>query len=84
MLFEEIIPHLNKLATVYLAGNRRKTGWIYIDSSLKNVDEEQVYFITVIQGRKLIEVPRAKDLEKLEKLRESIPLSEIVRIRSVA
>ena len=28
MRFEEVIPHLNKIATLYLKNNKRKVGWV--------------------------------------------------------
>jgi hypothetical protein len=82
MVFEEILPHLNKLAALYLTNNRRRVGWLYTDSSNKVKKDQEIYLITM-KDRQLIERPRAKDLEDLEKVREKIPLNEIVRIRSI-
>jgi hypothetical protein len=31
----------------------------------------------------MLEAPRAQDSEKLERIRERIPLSDIVRVRSI-
>ena len=86
MRFEEIIPHLNKIATLYLSDNKRRVGWLFVDASCKEKDEEEpraVYFVTMFKGRRMLETPRAQDLEKLERVRERIPLSDIVRIRSI-
>jgi hypothetical protein len=86
MRFEEIIPHLNKIATLYLADNRRRVGWLFVDASSKENDEdtpEAVYFVTMFKGRRMLEAPRAQDSEKLERIRERIPLSDIVRVRSI-
>jgi hypothetical protein len=80
MLFEEVIPHLNKMATVYYKNKRRRTGFIFTDSVKKQRSE--IYFVTMMRGRKLIETPRAKDMEKLKRVTERIPLSEIERIRT--
>ena len=81
MLFEEIIPHLNKVVSLQLTHNRRRVGWIFKDSSSKE-SQEEIYFINVTKGRRMLEAPRAQDLEKLEKVRERIPLREILRVRS--
>jgi hypothetical protein len=83
MLFEELIPHLNKIATLYLTNNRRRVGWLFTDSAA-NESQEEIYFINVMKGRRMLEAPRATDLEKLKKVREKIPLNDIVRVRSIS
>jgi hypothetical protein len=82
MRFEDLIPHLNKISTLYLTNNRRRVGWLFSDSA-SNKSQEEIYFINVIKGRKMLESPQAKDLERLEKVREKIPVSEIIRVRSI-
>ena len=85
MLFEEVIPHLNKVATLYLVNNRRRTGWLFIHSVKRRQTDsvEEVYFVTVARGRKLLQTPRAKDQEKLEQVKQRIRLCDIIRIRSI-
>jgi hypothetical protein len=84
MLFEEIIPHLNKMASIYLVNNKRKVGYIFADSSAAaEGDREVVYFLTVMKSRKLVSLMEGPNFEKLEKISEEIPISEIRKIRSV-
>lgn len=81
MLFEEIIPHLNKMASIYLVDNRRRVGYIFADFS--EGDREVVYFLTVMKSRKAISLLEDSDFKKLEEISEEIPVSEIRKIRSV-
>jgi len=83
MLFEEILPHLNKIARLSLTNKRRKVGWLYMDSASRNSEEEEIYFIAVIKGQRMLESPQAQDLQKLEKVREKIPLKDILKVRSI-
>jgi hypothetical protein len=82
MVFEEIIPHLNKIARLHLVHNRRKIGWLFADASVTR-SQQEIYFLNIMRGRRLIESPRAQDLERLEKIKERIPLSEIISIHSI-
>lgn len=81
---DEITPHLNKIATLYLKNNKRKVGWIFIDQELRKNQKplEDVYFISVQKGKKY-----QKALEKMDHLEltphsEMIPIETIERIRS--
>ena len=81
MRFEEIKPHLNKIATLYLKNNKRKVGWIYIeDNAYTNIEE--VYFVCVQKGRKVMTALEIHDLKSLRPFREHIRLKDILRIRS--
>ena len=84
MGFDEITPHLNKIATLYLKNNKRKVGWIFIDQLRKNLGSplEEIYFISVQKGKRLIKALENNDHKVLEPFRESIPLQLIQRIRS--
>jgi len=84
MGFDEITPHLNKIATLYLKNNKRKVGWIFMDHSSRQLGKamHEIYFISVQKGKKLIEALERNDHEKLEPFRETIELREIERIRS--
>ncbi len=88
MKFEEILPHLNKIATLYLVNNKRKVGWLFVDvddeSSLQSVQVKDVYFVCVQKGRKLTEALENKDIKAISESQhhEKIPLKEIVRVRS--
>jgi hypothetical protein len=83
MLLEEILPHMNKLVSLYLTNNRRRVGWLYVDSADASDEHTAVYFLTVINGRKIFEDSTYKNLDKAKKRRERISIDEIVRIRSV-
>lgn len=83
MGYEDITPHLNKIATVYLKDNKRKVGWIFLDNDLSEEDAlEEISFISVQKGRKLIYALETGDHKILEPYREVIPVEQIERIRS--
>jgi hypothetical protein len=81
---EEIEPHLNKIATLYLKNNKRKVGWIYTDDLIQARRKalEEIYFISIQKGKKLLEALEANDQKALEPYREIISLEMIERIRS--
>ena len=87
MKFEEITPHLNKMSVLYLKNNKRKTGWLFVDNLSEGDrpadDVHEVYFVNVLRGKRLLHTGPATDFKKLAPLRESIPLSDIVRVRSM-
>ena len=81
MRFEELRPHLNKISTLYLRNNKRKVGWIYIeDGTFGNIEE--VYFVCVQKGRKVMTALEVRDVGALKPFREHIPVKDIIRIRS--
>ena len=84
MRFEEITPHLNKIATLYLRNNKRKVGWLFIghNESPQKDPEGEVFFVNVQKGRRLLQHMHSQDQSALEPVRETIPLREIIRIRS--
>jgi hypothetical protein len=84
MVFEEIIPHLNKLASIYLVNNKRRTGYIFADTSANegSGSREVVYFLTIMKGRRVSALD-VLGLKNLEKLKEEIPVGDIVRIKSI-
>ena len=84
MRFEEITPHLNKIATLYLRNNKRKVGWLFLDKTDRSPSDPvgEVYFVNVQKGRRLIHTTSSSDLSALEMVREIIPLGEIIRVRS--
>ena len=84
MKFEEITPHLNKIATLYLRNNKRKVGWLFLDNSepLPNDSVGEVFFVNVQKGRRLVQHMHSSDQSALEPVREIIPVREIMRIRS--
>ena len=82
MKIEEITPHLNKIATLYLKNNKRKVGWVFIDSDNPAGDLlNDVYFVCVQKGRKFLDAIESNNTKELTS-HEKIPLKEIVRIRS--
>jgi hypothetical protein len=84
MKYEEILPHLNKIATLYLKDNKRKVGWLFMGEHVYDYipKKGEVYFVNVQKGRKLIHATQEDDMRKLQAVRESIRLNDIVRIRS--
>jgi hypothetical protein len=84
MGFEEITPHLNKIATLYLKNNKRKVGWIFIDQELKSSQQplEEVYFISVQKGKKYQKALEKQEHKVLEPHCEKISIEMIERIRS--
>ena len=83
MNLQELTPHLNKIATLYLKNNKRKVGWLFIDSDNIPAEESimEVYFVCVQKGRKFLEKIESNNTKELTN-HEKIPLGEIVRIRS--
>jgi hypothetical protein len=83
MGFDEITPHLNKIATLYLKNNKRKVGWIYVESFQRGSSVlKEICFISVQKGKRLITALENNDLKILEPFREVIPVTLIERIRS--
>ncbi len=84
MGFDEITPHLNKIATLYLKNNKRKVGWIFIDqkSRLNQQPLEEVYFISMQKGKKYQRSIEKMDNEELAPHSEKILIDMIERIRS--
>jgi len=85
MDFEDIIPHLNKFATLYLKGNKKKVGWLFLESTNGNGHShhvKEIYFVNVQKGKRLVHALDTDDLDELKTVSESISLHEIVRIRS--
>ena len=83
MGFDEITPHLNKISTVYLKNNKRKVGWIYVDTLQRgNAALKEIYFISVQKGKRLMTALENNELKILEPFCEVIPVSAIERIRS--
>jgi len=86
MKFEELEPHLNKISTLYLRNNKRKVGWLFVDTEMESSEDamQDVYFVCVQKGRKLTTALEMNDVKTLSKSlhHEKIPLEEIVRVRS--
>ena len=84
MGFDEITPHLNKIATLYLKNHKRKVGWIFIDqkSRLNQQPLEEVYFISMQKGKKYQRSIEKMDNEELAPHSEKILIDMIERIRS--
>lgn len=83
MSCEEITQHLNKIATLYLKDNKRKVGWLFVEDKLSSEKElQEICFISVQKGRKLIYALETGDTKALEPYREVIQVEDIERIRS--
>ena len=84
MDIEDIIPHLNRMATLYLLNNKKKVGFLFLDEKLppSGIINHEVSFVNVQKGRRLVHSVDHLDMKKLREVREIIPLREILRIRS--
>ena len=84
MDIEDIIPHLNRMSTLYLTNHKKKVGFLFLDKQLpaSSEYEDEVCFVNVQKGRRLIQSVDHLDMKKLREVREVIPLREIIRIRS--
>ncbi len=86
MGLDDITPHLNKIATLYLKNNKRKVGWLFVENEKKSTEaydrDQIIYFISVQKGKKLITELESRDHKALEPYREEIPVELIERIRS--
>ena len=86
MGLDDIAPHLNKIATLYLKNNKRKVGWLFVENEMTSTDKydrgQIIYFISVQKGKKLITELESRDHKALEPYREEIPVELIERIRS--
>ncbi len=84
MGLDDITPHLNKIATLYLKNNKRKVGWLFVENEMEASDQmtSTIYFISVQKGKKLISELEKNDHKALEPYREAIPVELIERIRS--
>jgi hypothetical protein len=83
MGLDEITPHLNKIATLYLTNRKRKVGWIFIETlPIGGTTLQEIYFVSVQKGKQFIAALERRELQILEPYREAIPLSMIERIRS--
>ena len=84
MGLDDITPHLNKIATLYLKNNKRKVGWLFIENEMKPAEkpDQIIYFISVQKGKKLLTELEKRDHKALEPYREEIPVALIERIRS--
>jgi hypothetical protein len=81
---DEITPHLNKIATLYLKNHKRKVGWIFIDQEARQNQNplEEVYFISVQKGKKYQNALEKLDHKELSEHCETISIDLIERIRS--
>jgi hypothetical protein len=84
MNIDEIIPHLNKISTLYLKNNKRKVGWLFMDPDERKTTQQlkEIYFVCVQKGKKLTDAIAKNDIKKLREDHERILLKEIIRIRS--
>jgi hypothetical protein len=84
MGIDEITPHLNKIATLYLKNHKRKVGWIFIDQQTRISQQrmDEVYFISVQKGKKYQGSLERLDHNELTSHCELIPIGQIERIRS--
>jgi hypothetical protein len=84
MGLDEITPHFNKIATLYLKNNKRKVGWIFIDQISRQNQKplEEVYFISMQKGKKFQRSIEQMEHNELTPFCETIAIEMIERIRS--
>ena len=84
MGLDEITPHLNKIATLYLKNHKRKVGWIFIDQISRQNQKplEEVFFISMQKGKKFQRSIEKMEHKELTPFCETIPIDSIERIRS--
>jgi hypothetical protein len=82
MHIDDILPHLNKIATLYLKNHKRKVGWIFLDQPANEISPDEVFFISVQKGKKHQGSLEKMDHGKLQEHCEVIPIVMIERIRS--
>jgi hypothetical protein len=84
MGFDEITPHLYKIATLYLKNQKRKVGWLFIDHRVKENEMplKEVFFLSVQKGKKFHDALNKRDNSILAQYSEVIPIELIERIRS--
>lgn len=80
MEFEDLKQHFDKIATLYLKNNKRKVGWIYVEDN--HTSKEEVCFVCVQKGRRVMTASAERDHNQLRNHREIIHLKDILRIRS--
>ncbi len=84
MGLDDITPHLNKIATLYLKNNKRKVGWLFVEKVNKPSESymHSICFISVQKGKKLLHELATNNHEALEPHSEVILVELIERIRS--
>ena len=84
MKYEEVAPHLNKFARLHLKNNKRKVCWLYIDSydQVSDNPPKEVCCVNVHLGRRFIHLNKMTETCDLKPFAESIPIEDIIHIRS--
>jgi iron-sulfur cluster repair protein YtfE (RIC family) len=82
MRYEEVTPHLNKISTLYLRNNKRKTGWLFADAQNHIIGNEKILFVNVRKGRKMKQAHQPIEKINTELEPEQILVDDLVRIRS--
>jgi len=84
MTYQEITPHLNKIAKLNLKNNKRKVGWLYADiyHQISEQPLKEIHCVKVHYGRRLIHMRESIDPKEIRKHCETIAIEDILCIRS--
>jgi hypothetical protein len=84
MTYEEITPHLNKISKLNLKNNKRKVGWLYVDSGIDFKEEslKSIHCVNVRFGKKFIAGNRDIETKSLQSNSEIVQIEDILNIRS--
>ena len=84
MLYEEVMPYLNKIVQVNLKNKKRKLGWLVVDHYHQFSEEplKEVHCVKVRFGESNILQDKQADLKKLKHKAETFRIEDIKNIRS--
>ena len=82
MVYEEVAPHLNKIAKLDLRNNKRKVGWLFVQPGNHEHLADKVHFVNVLNGKRHLTATSEKQEALLNDCSELINLEDIISIRS--
>ena len=84
MIYEEIIPYLNKIVRVNLKNRKRKIGWLIMDHyhQFSDTPLKEVHCVNVRLGERNLQSNKTLDLKKLKSQAETFQIEDISKIRS--
>ena len=84
MVYEEIVPYLNKFVQVNLKNKKRKLGWLVVDF-YHEVSEEplkEVHCVNVRFGESYAKPNNISDIKALKEKAETFQIDDILKIRA--
>ena len=84
MLYEEVMPYLNKIVQVNLKNKKRKIGWLVVDHYHEISEEplKEVHCVKVRIGANNIHLNKNIDILQLKKKAKTLQIVDIIAIRS--